>query len=875
MLLRNTLIFFIIFFIALFFWLKSGIQTDTLIVGKYKIEKLYLKLGKKLTLKADKVIIPNSKAKPSFENIDKTFDNIKYLFTFFDTIDLKNVTFEDNKINMIFTDDILYVTSNDYEIAGNIHRSGQTFIADVSMLYLKKSNIELKGNLSYDLKTHSLTTEGDFDAYHIKGSFIADKKDNKVTFKISSNKFSDLKTVIDTFELNDKVKAWIVDKVKAKAYTLHSLEGEGTIGDDGFHMNFDALRGEALFEGVQIYFQDTLEPILADSFLLTYKNKSLYFDLKNPKYKDRIMNGSTIAIKDLGSKKTILKLDLYMLTGLDAELQEVLKSYHVDIPVKHKGQKMDVALKMDIPLGKKAKKQKLTVLVNVDVKQGEIWYKQIKLPIHHGKVTFDNREKESIFVDVTLKKGNVEIAKTVLPVLAGKGTYSKDMVNLDSVRIKEKWYDGEISGNINLKKKNAKLILNAKKISIGEKEKFIVLKNKVLPLNLDYSKALRVDVPTLDLSIASTKKEMRIELKDLRKITPYIKNVGLAMDGGKLIIVKNGTNYTFTGELRRKACFFYGKNNVCHTKVPCSGKVNKNNIDFYAFGKRLHYSAKKSRIKLKNLNIDLKKFLASQTKQKKKQSKKLVILGKNSKIRYGKHTLVTDSYDIEVSPKGNIKASGSLDGDIVTFSKKGKIFNIKALRVKDKMLHPLIGFSGLKKGRYTLKKRGNPDIEMKGQIIVEGGNMSGFKAYNNTLAFINAIPAIATLSDPGFSEKGFKIKEGIVEYRMRGDSVIFDSIYIKGRSATIVGKGKLNLKNKTMNMKLAIQTARELGKFIGNLPLLGYILMGKDKSMTVGLKITGTLDKPKVQTSAAEDILTLPLQLIKRTLESPAHIINK
>jgi hypothetical protein len=76
-------------------------------------------------------------------------------------------------------------------------------------------------------------------------------------------------------------------------------------------------------------------------------------------------------------------------------------------------------------------------------------------------------------------------------------------------------------------------------------------------------------------------------------------------------------------------------------------------------------------------------------------------------------------------------------------------------------------------------------------------------------------------------------------------------------------------------MKLAIQTARELGKFVGNLPLLGYILMGKDKSMTVGLRITGSLNKPKVKTSAAQDILSLPLQIIKRTLESPAHIINK
>jgi hypothetical protein len=51
--------------------------------------------------------------------------------------------------------------------------------------------------------------------------------------------------------------------------------------------------------------------------------------------------------------------------------------------------------------------------------------------------------------------------------------------------------------------------------------------------------------------------------------------------------------------------------------------------------------------------------------------------------------------------------------------------------------------------------------------------------------------------------------------------------------------------------------------------------MGKDKSLTIGLKITGTLGNPKIETSAAKEILTLPLQILKRTLESPKHIINK
>ena len=381
------------------------------------------------------------------------------------------------------------------------------------------------------------------------------------------------------------------------------------------------------------------------------------------------------------------------------------------------------------------------------------------------------------------------------------------------------------------------------------------------------------------MKIENKKDTLVINVASLKKIKPFVRNIELDFDGGNIkIIRKNRGKYTFKGVLKRKACFFYDKNRVCHTRIPYYGSIGKYGLNFYAFNKKVYYNSKKSRIKLNNINIDLKKLLEVHTKnqKRKKSNSKLVILGKKSKIRYDQYELLTDSYDIEISPKGNIKATGSLNDDIVKFAKQGKVLSLEAFRVQDKMLHPLIGFDGLKEGRYTFKKSGNPDKVMKGEIIVEGGIMSNFKAYNNTLALLNTIPAIATLSNPGFSEQGFQIVEGLVEYRMIGtNKIIFDSIYIKGKSSTIVGKGKLDILKNTIQMNLAIQTARELGKFVGNIPLLGYILMGKDKSLTLGLKVTGALNQPTVDVSTAEEILTLPLQLIKRVLESPAHIINK
>jgi hypothetical protein len=151
--------------------------------------------------------------------------------------------------------------------------------------------------------------------------------------------------------------------------------------------------------------------------------------------------------------------------------------------------------------------------------------------------------------------------------------------------------------------------------------------------------------------------------------------------------------------------------------------------------------------------------------------------------------------------------------------------------------------------------------------------MKDFKVYNNVMALINTLPSLAVLQDPGFSTKGYQIKSGIAKYRMiKDEKIIFDSISIKGTSSSIVGEGYIDLKKKTVNIKLAIQTAKDFGKVVGKIPVLGYILMGKDKSMTIGLKVKGSIDKPEITTSAAADVLSLPLRIIKRTLETPAQI---
>jgi len=844
--LRNTLIFIIILFTALFVWLKSGIHVEHLSFKQYEVKGLYIKLDKKLTLKANTIIIPKSKKKPSFDNIDQVLDRVKYLLTFFHYIELEKVNFKDNHYKVVYADNILYITSDDYEIAGNVWRKGRVLIADISLFYIKKENINIVAKLNYDLHTDKLMLEGNYNAYNITGKFKAIKKEHTVEFIINSDQFSDLKTVIDKIPMKKKLNAWITEKIKARQYRLYALSGKGMLHGNVLTPDLHSLKGNALLKDVEIHYKEELSPVRTEKILLRYENDTLFFDLTDPSYEKRKIKATDVSITNIGKGRIArLNLDMQFNTTVDETVQQILKAYHLNIPILHKESRSKVRVKLGIPL-KKMPNRKIDVYVDAYLGEGELFLQKVRFPVESGNIV-----------------------------------YSDGIISLKNVQLKEQWYEGIVNGKVYIKEKKADIVFDAKKIEIGrgQKKTFSLYKKKI-PLTLYYSKDFKVSLPTYKIKIDQSDETIHISINDVAKIKPFFKNFTIDFDGGKMNVwTKDFKYYTFKGDLVRNSCFIYS-DKVCYTRVPCSGSFDEEGIEFYAFDKRLYYSTRKSLVSLKDLNIDLQKFLNSKTRieQEKipmKKSRKLMIKGSNSKLRYDKYTLVTNSYNADIYPtSGNIKARGKLGPDVINFNKKGSYVSIEALHIHDRMLHPLINFNGLENGRYTIKISGTPGKMMKGEILLDGGILKSFKAYNKTRNFIRNNKELSQLQDPGFTAKGFKIREGKITYRIIKEKVIFDTVYIKGNTATIVGKGELDIKSKKLNIDLAIQTVRKLGKIVGSLPVLGYILMGEDNSITFGLKISGTLDDPKVKTSAAKEILMLPFDLIKRTLQSPAHIIN-
>ncbi len=838
---RNILLLIPFLMLLIIYLLQEGVSMDSLKIGNFKIKGLYLKLDNKLTLKVNELYIPKEHSGEGLDNIEDDLNSVKNILNYFEYIELDSVKYINDEYRVIYADDTIYINNSSYEIAGVLFPKKGGVEAEIPLLYIKKYNFRLHGTVTYRYENEKLTFDGNYRVENIRGKIKLETAKGIVRFWIDSEKTHNISRVLDRFDLPQNIRVWIDKKIEAEKYKLVSFLGSGILDEDGFRLDMNRTEARLQLYKADIKFHPNLKIVKSSKVTVRLHDNRLDFDLYKPLYGTKSLEGSRVALLNLtGSGEKRLLLGLRLDARYDKDIIKILETYGINIPLKQTNGSMNADIKLDIDLlSKKVKTEGLVLL-----SKGEIVLGGVPLKTRGGEVAFTSK-------------------KVVLRALDVYGSQ----------------YRGIVDGTIDIAASKANLEIDLNRLNIGsDKGVSLQIKNrKDLAVNLDFKDSIKIDIPRYKLKMNIGKRgELNISCRDIKNLLPHIRNFPIRIEGGSFALgTKDGKKYNFSGNAIWKQSYIYDKKGYI-SRIPFEGNYNNKNFVIKALEGRFVYDSRRSHIKIKNINIDAKKMIeiyASKSMQSDPASK-LTIEGSNSIIRYGKHVLLTDNFTLELHGKNRLFKAYK-DGDMVRVELNGNSLVVHAKEIKDRMLAALINFSGLRGGRYSLELVGNMDGVMKGVVDIKGGAVESFKAYNDLIALFNTVPALMTLSDPGFSKKGYVVKDGKIEFRIVSDRLILDTVYINGSSSTIVGKGAVELSSGKLNIDLAVRTAREMGRVLGKLPIVGYILFGEDKSATIGVKITGTLGKPKVKTNPVQEALLYPFELIKRTVTSPAHIINQ
>ena len=810
----------------------------------YKLQGLYLKLDKRLKISIDRLTTPKVSSNSSSNiPLKSIFTNLHRVLSYCDSIDIKNLQIGGHSYHIDYKNKTISLVGKEYEVTGMFYRKQDSLELQLPIIKIPSRNVTLSAKIHYRYKDGNIWASGYYHIPNINGSFEIKRDGRQFLFKIDSKPTNSLHQLFRILKVSSEAKEWLLHRLSAHSYQLISLQGEGSIDLNSGKIipKLNTLIGKAKLKGVHLKFNDKLKTIDAPLASVALKDGHLSILMKNPKYGKHSLEGSKAVLSHLfNDKELTLDLNINYFGRIDSDTLKILKTYNINIDVKQKDSSAKVKLALHIPLVK----GKVHIKGRVELFAGELIYHQSSFKIKGGKLTLN---------DSNLK--------------------------IDSFLIDEKILKGKLRGRVDLDKKRGDFKLFIKRLNLGASDSnYLIMRSVNLPIKLSWDRRGEfVSFPKFKSSLnIDSKKNLHIYIKDLTLLHPYFYGILRLIAGGNISIDSFSKKYRVKGFIDlKKTPFYFKKSLIKH--FPFSGSVDtKANANFKILKGKLQYNSKNRLLQISGINIDLKRLLAQIPNTKATKKGKLYcskVRGKGTILRYSPYLLLSDSFKLKKCGS-NFTFRSQLDKEHLDITKRGRVINIDANNIRDRLLHPLIHFNGISNGYYSIHIKGEKKSGYVGNIDIKGGVLRDFKAYNSLIATINTIPALMTFSSPGFSNRGFEIKRGNIVFTLKDKIIQLKKISLVGESATIVGDGSINLKSRALNVKLAIRTAREMGNALSKIPLVGYIIFGKDKSFTAGVKIRGTIEHPKVNTNPVGEALLYPLDILWRTLKSPAHLIN-
>ncbi len=814
-----------------------------------RIYGLYIKFDKKFIVRANKIIVKKSeRSKDAKSEISEIIEKIKYFKYLFKEFSVESLRFEDNLIRFYYLNDVFHFDSKYLSLESSIDGGKDVLRMGVKRLFLKDFNLSVKGALKANFVNDSGYFDGDFSLFNINGKAKLVLRDGILDYYLSTKEFDSLEPFMKFLEgkvkIHPKISAWIYKKVVAKRYKIDYLEGRYDLKKGDFFL--DEVKALAEAKEAKIFFHPKLKEIDCENISIFFEKGNLKFKLKNPFYADKNLTGSLVKISSLTKpENSSVEIVIKTLSPFDKEIEKILKAYGIEVPLLQTRGEIRGFLSIKIP---RFKKKNLDLKGEFFTKESDFVIASVPLSVKRADLFLDN--ESLVFKDAEIFRGDLFDLKTKGILDLKSGVFNGDL----------------LIGKFNVERGGEK-ILDLRNVKSGVRFSFD-------------ENSFSVSLPDLFSKAYFSGAKNVIEIKYLFKLYPYSPLL-------KRYSLKNGTVKIETKDFKRYEIEAYLKDLKLPLSYKNGKKVESLRVSLLAENDALtlrdekgfvtvDVSKDKAVLKIKDLDLDLKRENGKKSllKAEKKFSKKrkIALLAENSDVLTDSFRLRCSSYNALISGD-KVDFECSFGNNKIFFIKEGDSFKLSTKGLTAEFINLSAKKTVFIGGKFGLNANGN-EKSFKGKFSFSDTTLKNFEVFNNLMAFINTIPSLLFLQNPNFSSNGYKIKNGEIEFVKIENILTFTKIAIKGYSADINGLGYVNLSSGYLDLNLEISTFQNIDKIIKHIPIVGYIILGKDGRNSVGVKVRGDFRDPKVETYLVKDIFKMPFNILKRTLDFPFMLFS-
>ncbi|MDR2790606.1 MAG: AsmA-like C-terminal domain-containing protein [Campylobacteraceae bacterium] len=821
----------------------NGIRIENLSVFNVNVTGLYIKLDKKLFVEADTIKIDSNVTKSNdYSSLNDLIDMIPYIHTFFSTIIINNIEYGNEKVRLIYQDEVFFVDSSLLTLKTKIELLKRRKLAlDIEQLLLKDLDIEFSGKTNIDFRRDEYAFDGRFRLFDISGNAKIDIKNRILTYDISSDDFASPKIFMDNLlkqvKLNDTIAKWIYGYTKGANYKILSLSGKIDIEKRNFYpKNISAL---AKIDDVNITFNPKVPAAHADEVRVKIENDKISFLVSNPTYQGETITKADVLIYNLTEGKSGIKIDIGANALYNDEINKIVKAYTgIDIPVRQKSGKTDANVSID--------------------------------------ATFADM-KVNVSADIALKDADLSIGGALMHTPHTNIRLKNSIIDfIDSRALYNGLFDISINGTLNTsaKEMNADSFIHS--LSVEAKNRSIVtISNISTPFVLKIiDNGINIYVHELGSNLTFADKYL-FAFNPLNKLYPYS---ALAQEYG----IKNGRVILRSSDLKHfKGYAFLGGLNLplsrggkAVSRFAGSFEITENSLDITANNKTIAFGLKDEiNLTLNDMDIDIDMSNISENTDT--FSMPIFVKAKNGSIIFkpSNAAILADEYNISFSG-GNISLDIKYKDAFLSLRRDSGHFDIATKEMGTEFLNGLANKEFFKRGSFDFYAKGGSENEFLGVLNLKETRMKDFLILNNVLAFLDTIPSLATFSDPRYSTSGFPVKNGTIEFVRSQDFVFIQKLFLEGYSSDIEGSGYVDIKTGEIYLDLRIFIIKSLSSIIDKIPLVNYIILDDDGNIKLQLSVRGTLDNPKIETNIVGETLMSPFNMIKRIFELPSYLLG-
>ena len=839
--------------------LKYGIKINDFEFYGVKLEQLYIKLDKKIIVRAKQIKLPkfkqNAEQKASDKQLLNLSQGVDYLDTFFQEISLESVQIGDDfKIKILFLDDIFFVDSPylniDIKFQNEQQNGVDRFI--VRNLSFKDFNVSISGEGSANFDKDDYKFDGNFTSHELNGKLSFALKDTLLTYKaydVNAGSIKDFIAELDSrIHLNSEVKNWIYGYIVADDYHLNEINGKADLKENDLFLN--ELNATANAKNLLVKFDKGLPAVNVAEANITLNNSKLKFDLTAPVYKGKKLDGSNVAINNIFDEKSA-NLELFIKTNsiYDEAINEILRAYKINVPVRQLSGKMDASLK---------------ILIKLDEK------------------SLENFDEKSVIAN-----GDFKISDAVLDIAGSKFNAKSALVklvntsalNIDASGFGLDFFRANAKADINLQKSTGEIKGVIESFDLKEKnDEILAFKNEPFTALLDFSKpsetTLSIEPFGINLSFGD---ESLITTKNSNFImqnSPVLKQNGVLGFEDVSIKSKDFVNLEILAKGLKFDLPFLDKNGSKYESDDVNILVQNGVVKVNSASKKLALEIKEKGVGVNTQDLNLV-ILDDNESSNQTQSTPIELSAKNGDIILQdlNKTLPFTSFSAEKKGKSTSLNGLAKQGRVGYFSDE-KSINLDATDISGEFINGLLGTKSFEGGKFRLKMLGESTKEFKAEVRFFGTYLKDYIFYQRLLSFLNSVPSLLSFKTPDFNDKGFTVKNGKILLTRKGDVIEFLAIEMIGTSADIGGRGTIDLKSKKINIDLELKILKDASGIIDKIPLINQIILGKDRSLSTVIAIRGTTEKPEYSTQILQDALLSPLKIIRNVLQAPFLIFE-